>query len=128
MATGAPLSLSLATVRGAGVRLYATLSPELREDLRWELGDTLTLDVGRDAETGNIRIRKAPQGRVLRALPSSRYAAVALLVPEDMGRWTAPRRAADYTIVRDMLLAVLPWSLQGEPAQAEADADAEASA
>lgn len=142
-ATLAPCALALSARRNSAVRLWCTISPELRAALGWPLGQALQLQVGRGSDAGQIRIMPAAEGRLLRTLPRSAFSAVELVAPDDLAQWQALRTAAEHSVMVGMrrkgtddpvgLLVTLPWALPvGEdglfaaPAAPEAEDEAAA--
>ena len=126
--TKAPLAMALSARANGDVRLWVTISPELRAELGWELGERFGCDAGRGANAGQLRLRRDDRGRALRILPRSEFCAVELLPPFELAGWQAPRQAAEYVILKGgTLVATLPWVFEAPEASAD-DQTAEAAA
>jgi hypothetical protein len=128
------VTVALVEFRG-GTRLCVVLLPDLLARLGWAPDQRLALRVGRGPLAGKVAVTPDPMGRALATAPRSTKRIVKLEVSNDLARWEAPRRPAEFEVEPangtgpHTLVITLPWDLSGEPpADAETDGAASAAA
>jgi hypothetical protein len=123
-----PVTVALAEFRG-GTRLCVVLLPDLLARLGWASDQRLALRVGRGPLAGKVAVTPDAMGRALARAPQSTKRIAKLEVSNDLARWEAPRRAAEFEVEPangtgpHTLVITLPWDLSGDtPADGEAAA------